>query len=174
MSKKKHIVLSTALCLVAVLVALGWKYYPRALPLEECSEVYKRYKDVEGVRATYVKDYRVNDTLTVGVTLLEATTDSGWAVLQEDFGLPVIPKEKEATFCGDSNRVTIKNTPKSTPFFSNGDTLEDDIIAISRYKHTIGHFVIQSNEQRKLLLHKQYEENIKHDSLKYTDYEEKS
>ena len=78
-----------AACLTVLVVSVAIICHPRTVPLEECSEVYKRYKDVEGVRATYVKDYRVNDTLTIGVTLLEATTDSGWARLVSKFNVPM-------------------------------------------------------------------------------------
>ena len=38
--------------------------------LEECSEVYRRYEGLEGIDAAYIKNYRVNDTLTLPVTLL--------------------------------------------------------------------------------------------------------
>ena len=155
-------------CILIAVVAVVAIRYPRTVPYEQCSEVYKRYSRVEGVRATYIQDFRVNDTLTVGVTLLEATTDSGWVTLQEDFGLPVIPKEYEAEFCGDSNKVTVK----SIPLYTDGDTLVDDIIAISRYKHTIAHFVIQNREQLKLIIHKQCDDNTRNDYLKYSNHEE--
>ena len=102
---KRTGLITLAACFAVLVMAVVVIRYPRTVPLEECSDVYKRYKDVEGVRATYVKDYRVNDTLTVGVTLLEATTDSGWAKLQEGFGIPVIPKELEALLYEDNNRV---------------------------------------------------------------------
>ena len=160
------------ICLLAVGVALVVVRCPRTVPWEQCSEVYKKYSQMDGINAAYIKDYRINDTLTVGVTLLEATTDSGWVTLQEDFGLPVIPKEYEAEFCGDSNKVTVKSFPKSIPLYTDGDTLVDDIIAISRYKHTIAHFVIQNREQLKLIIHKQCDDNTRNDYLKYSNHEE--
>ena len=173
-NNKKFWLFAAGVCLVAVVVAVGLKKMSNVVPVEQCSEVYKQYCDVEGVRATYIQDYRVNDTLTVGVTLLEATTDSGWAVLQEGFGLPVIPKECEAEFCGDSNKVTVKGFPKIAPLYVEGDTLVDDIIAISRYKHTILHFVIQSRKQSRLIIHKQCDDNIKYDILKNQNHEERN
>ena len=170
--KKTHILILGLLVVVATVVVVQVvRYLPRVVPYWQCSEVYKRYSRVEGVRATYIQDFRVNDTLTVGVTLLEATTDSGWVTLQEDFGLPVIPKEYEAEFCGDSNKVTVKSFPKSIPLYTDGDTLVDDIIAISRYKHTIAHFVIQNREQLKLIIHKQCDDNTRNDYLKYSNHE---
>ena len=51
------------------------------------SEVYNRYKDVPGVNAAYIKDYRVNDSVTVSVTLLEASDSASWAGLKQDFNV---------------------------------------------------------------------------------------
>ena len=89
MNKKSNIIINILIVVVILGGASIFWYMQRTVPYWQCSEVYKRYKDVEGVRATYVKDYRVNDTLTVGVTLLEATTDSGWAKLVSKFNVPM-------------------------------------------------------------------------------------
>ena len=85
---KKDIIIDILIFFIIVGVFLAVRYIPRRVPLEECSEVYKRYHKVEGVRATYVKDYPVNDTLTVGVTLLEATDSAGWEYLLQAFNIP--------------------------------------------------------------------------------------
>ena len=159
--KKTHNIICVAICVVSGVVALWLSYMPRKVPYSQCSEVYRRYSEVEGIRATYVKDYRLNDTLTIGVTLLEAETDSGWVRLQEDFDLPVIPKEYEKRFVGDSNRVSVKNCPKSVPLYSDGDTLKTDLIVISRYKRTICHFEIYNEAQEKAILYRQLKDNTK-------------
>ena len=74
-------------CILIAVVAVVAIRYPRTVPYEQCSELYKRYSSVEGVRATYVKDYRLNDTLTVAVTLLEATDSAGWEYLVKKFNI---------------------------------------------------------------------------------------
>ena len=142
---------------VVILVA---KFLPPAMAYWGSSEVYKRYSRVEGVRATYVKDFRVNDTLTVGVTLLEATDSAGWDTLKEDYGLVVIPRELEEKYSCDSNKVLVRNYPKTKTLYLGGDTLTDDIAAISYYKHSIIHFVIMSKEQKRAILYKQFDDNI--------------
>ena len=147
------------ICLLAVGVALVVVRCPRTVPWEQCSEVYKKYSQMDGINAAYIKDYRINDTLTIGVTLLEATTDSGWATLQEDFEVPAIQEYKEYYY--DSNKVSLKLYTKSVPLYSDGDTLINDLITISYYKHTIGHFVIQSEEQKRAIIFKQLDDNIK-------------
>ena len=159
--KRTDILVIATCCVLAVVAGFTLKHCQRTLPERKCSQVYQRYAHVEGIQAAYVKDYRINDTLTIGVTLLEATTDSGWAMLQEDFGLPVIPKEYEERFVGDSNRVSIKKFPKDIPLFLDGDTLTDDLIIVSLYKHTICHFVIHSDEQFRTIMFKHLDDNTK-------------
>ena len=159
--KRTDILVIATCCVLAVVAGFTLKHCQRTLPERKCSQVYQRYAHVEGIQAAYVKDYRINDTLTVAVTLLEATTDSGWAMLQEDFGLPVIPKEYEERFVGDSNRVSIKKFPKDVPLFLDGDTLTDDLIIVSLYKHTICHFVIHSDEQFRTIMFKHLDDNTK-------------
>ncbi|MBR3489580.1 MAG: hypothetical protein IKH33_09710 [Bacteroidales bacterium] len=100
------------LCVVAVLVAVLVKRCPRTVPYEQCSEVYKRYSRVEGVRATYIKDFRVNDTLTIGVTLLEATDSAGWKYLLQKFN---ISQEMQTVFEQVDFGVMSWNSPKDNP-----------------------------------------------------------
>ncbi len=87
--KKSSIYIIFVLVVVAAIVAgLAVRYVPSVVPYWQCSEVYKRYSKVEGVCASYIKDYRINDTLTVGVTLLEATDSAGWEYLLQAFNIP--------------------------------------------------------------------------------------
>ena len=158
---KRTSIVTLCLCVFVAVVMVVAVCMQRVVPYWQCSEVYKKYSRVEGVGATYVKDYRVNDTLTVGVTLLEATDSAGWACLKEDYGLTVIPRELEVIYRGDSNRVLVKKYPKREPLYSGGDTLADDIVAISYYKHSIIHFIVECDEQKEIIMHKQFDENLK-------------
>ena len=47
----------------------------------QCSKLYWQYRGQEGIEASYVKQYPVDDTTLVDVTLLHATTDSAWEKL---------------------------------------------------------------------------------------------
>ncbi|MBR3487820.1 MAG: hypothetical protein IKH33_00735 [Bacteroidales bacterium] len=154
------------ICLLAVGVALVVVRCPRTVPWEQCSEVYKKYSQMDGINAAYIKDYRINDTLTVAVTLLEATTDSGWAVLQEDFNVPVVPKEYEELFCGDSNKVSVEGVPKKVPLYFGEDTIYNDLIVTSRYRRTIAHFVITSREQKRLIINKHLDDKLKNEATR--------
>ena len=83
----------TALLLTLVAVAvlggtLVLRLWPRSLPPEECSELYRAYMDTPGVDATFIRGFQVNDTLALDVTLLEGTDSMGWKTLITDFHIP--------------------------------------------------------------------------------------
>lgn len=89
MKKKWIIIVVVTVGIVGILAA--FKYWLRTVPLDECSPLYRQYAGHEGIEATFVKDYPVDDTTLVDVTLLHATTDSAWESLCHDFILPEFP-----------------------------------------------------------------------------------
>lgn len=65
---------------------------PQVVPFDQCSDAYKRYADVEGVEATFIKDYKVNDSIGVDVTLLEAKDSVCWNIIAKDLNVPPPPE----------------------------------------------------------------------------------
>ena len=96
--KRNRLILATIPLVVLGILALV-KLFPRTVPLEECSPLYRQYAGHEDIEATFVKDYPVDDTTLVDVTLLHATTDSAWESLCHEF----VPYE-----FADSNDYTNK------------------------------------------------------------------
>ena len=150
---KKEWPIKVLATVVVVGVALAVKFLFCAVPYWQSSEVYKKYKDVEGIRASYVKDFRVNDTLTVAVTLLEATDSAGWERLMERFGAPddmieTIKSNPEA------RKAWVRMAPKGHPEemveggMQGGDTEEwgYDMVAISFEPRAIAVFDVKSKE----------------------------
>ncbi len=113
--KKSSIYIIFVLIVVAAIVAgLAVRYVPSVVPYWQCSEVYKRYSKVEGVRASYIKDYRINDTLTLGVTLLEATDSAGWEYLLQKFNASQDEKNTADTSI-NTNKVWVRLASKGHP-----------------------------------------------------------
>ena len=81
-----------ALALGAITLAHRWH---RIFPSDEVSDIYLRYRDTDGLDVSYVKKYRVNDTVLVDVTLLETHDSVLWDSLCEDFLIPSISKLPE-------------------------------------------------------------------------------
>lgn len=122
--------------LIELAVTILWKRWYRFFPSNETSEIYQCYAGSEGIDAAYVTDYRVNDSLFVDVTLLQATTDSAWRGLMKDFNvmdLSDLPSEL---------RVNFEKSPNAFEFYySEHDTIVDgdhkdevcDVFSWSRY-----------------------------------------
>lgn len=135
----------TIVYIAATMVMVGgvmaMRLIPRTVPYEQCSDVYKRYHDVEGVDATFIKGYALNKTMRIDVTLLEATTDSAWAVLKEDFGVADMPAEYgEFDREADENTITWWRAPKDNPYrgIAENEARADDIsTAVSHYRRQV-------------------------------------
>ncbi len=127
-------------CLLIVLGTLTVKLWPRTVPFDQCSVAYKTYAGHPGIRAAFIKDYRINDTVKVNVTLLEAKTDSAWTVLQTDFNVPIIPEEYKHLI-NNYNSVDSWLAPKDN-YKSPMDTIayRNDAIVVSRQKQIVSIF----------------------------------
>ncbi len=95
--------LATLLCVAAVVV---WKYRATIFRNGDVSELYLRYADTEGIDATFIKDFHVNDTVYVDVTLLQATDSAGWEMLISDFMI------RRESLTGSSNHVFFRLAKK--------------------------------------------------------------
>ena len=134
----------TIIALLTLLLAGGaaaWKFIPHTLSHDECSDVYRHFADMqmEGVRVPYVRDKVVNDTLRLPVTLLQAESDAGWAILDSLFGLTAdrnklindttIPDEVKRLFLNNASQFTTQRSHRETPeqHITSMDMRPDDV-----------------------------------------------
>ena len=103
---RKRQIIPFLLAVVLLGGTLAVKLWPRTVPYEECSELYRRYADAEGINATFIKGFHVNDTVDVDVTLLEATDSAGWEKLISDFNI------KRESLVGSSKHVFFRLAKK--------------------------------------------------------------
>lgn len=72
------------LAIASILVVVAVKYWPRVLTPDQCSEVYRRYKDRDDLSVAFVKDYRIGDSIIVDVTTITAKDSASWEQLQRE------------------------------------------------------------------------------------------
>ena len=75
------------LAIASILVVVAVKYWPRVLTPDQCSEIYRRYKDRDDLSVAFVKDYRVGDSITVDVTTITAKDSTKWEKLLRDLNV---------------------------------------------------------------------------------------
>ena len=84
---KRSWLITLLFCLLLLGVGATVILMPQRVPYSQCSEIYRRYAAVDGIDATFIRDYPVNDTLLLDVTLLHAKDSAGWERLLNDFHL---------------------------------------------------------------------------------------
>ena len=133
-------------CFLSIAIAVVVIRCPRTVPFRQCSDVYKRYSQMEGIRATYIKDFRINDTLTIGVTLLEATDSEGWERLLKAFDASRDMQKRKTEAGPGEFGVWVRMAPKGHPekkvehvSFSNSEQMPE-LVAISFDNRIIGIF----------------------------------
>ena len=117
----------------------------------QCSKLYWQYRGQEGIEASYVRDYPVDDTTLVDVTLLQATTDSAWESLCHEF----VPYEFADSnkyinnLIHDTTSVTFRAVSKDDPHQKTkpDTTCDYNLLVISAKVKSVGIFQIETKSQ---------------------------
>lgn len=130
--------ITTILLALAVATAVGIAVWRYTAPQRHVSDLYRRYEHADGIAASYIHNFPVNDTLRVDVTLLEATTDSAWQTLCADFALSDLVEEMKeiapsAVFSRWVNRRDYRQVVR-------GDSHDAELLAISCDSRTFAVF----------------------------------
>ena len=136
---KRAWLITIIICLVILGGGAVVLLLPQVVPFDQCSDVYKRYADMDGVDATFIKDYKVNDSIRVNVTLLQATDSVSWNIIAKDLNVPPppeIPDEYKGLFLQSNSfgYFIVKNKPNEDKQMHNK---RKDICTFSREKMTI-------------------------------------
>ena len=132
---------------VAAAIATAAVLWPRM----EVSDLYRRYADAPGIDATFLHDFRVSDTVTVDVTILQATDSAGWERLRRDFNIATIPPEALPYI--DTTTIAVKLAPKTNHALPQDSILlNNDYIVISRSRRNVLVFDIKEKEQLNAIL----------------------
>ena len=112
----------TITLLVILLAAAGvglFKYWPRTIDDDQCSALYRSYLHCPGIQSTYIKGKRLNDTLRIDLTLLQATPKDGRSCKKTSTSpsptVPPPPCWNKATPTSSSASSTTTANPKPTP-----------------------------------------------------------
>lgn len=156
---KKHHYITLAIVLVGLAVSASFFLFPRQLSPEECSAEFLRYKDVEGIDASFVKDFPVDDTLAVDVTTLQATDSVGWETLKKDFHAFPLPENNQKKIDQGIDVISIHLAPKTDPTLpmDTTDLLNNNVVAISRLHQTVSIFNVTTRAEMDAVRVNQFE-----------------
>ena len=123
---------------VVVLSVLFLTRNLHTVPPDKCSDVYRQYKDTPGIKASFIKDYPINDTTTIDVTMLQAQDSATWVDNLKQ--LHKIGKEEEF----NPQKISFKILPYSE---SPTDTCTKIMVVGYSVDLTIGVFYMKNKQQ---------------------------
>jgi len=139
---KKWILAFLLLTILGVSAVAAWRYL---LPERHVSDLYRRYENADGIAASYIHNFPVNDTLRVDVTLLEATTDSAWLALCTEFAITnIVDTIKQIAPDVVFSRLVNRHDYSQVAF---GDSPDAEILAISCDTKTFSIFHIHDTTE---------------------------
>ena len=139
----------------AITVAQRWH---RIFPSQNVSDIYKRYENRDGIDVSYVKRYKVNDTVFVDVTLIEVKDTSVWNSVCEDFhitSLSKIPEEIRELYFSDHTFTC--RIDKDSAFTKESGPYIKRLIVYSRKNMTVCVFHSLNDKQYDAILDKELE-----------------
>jgi len=159
---KRSWIITILFCLLLLGVGVTVILLPQTVPYSQCSEVYRRYASVDGIDATFIRDYQVNDTLFVDATLLHATDSASWATLKTDFEIPELPPDFMERINDGQDLVFTKKIPKQQ-----GISAQDTcgiiyyVAAFSHLMHTVSIFHTKDINERYAVMYHNYDHNVR-------------
>lgn len=135
---------------VAVLVAMLLTYRHHTVPLEQCSDLYRRYAADEHLNVAFLQGFRINDTLRLDVTTLQARDSAGWILLKEDFNIPELPELFRRKIERGEDKVSVRRAPRNAPNMPIDTTNYNNnvVVAISRLHQTVSIFHTKTESEQ--------------------------
>ena len=161
---RKHWKYWLSVLLIALVLACAgvwWVFQTRQLPLAETSEVYRQYRHLPGVRASFIRQMPINDTLRLDMTLLEAEDSAAFADLLIKMGKS---EEfiKELMYFQDKENTRFSNACLRGNPGTVGDTdmTKNEVISFFPGRKTVAVFHTLSEKDGNVVLNKSYFKEI--------------
>ncbi len=139
---KRRWIITLLLLPVVVLAVLFLTRNLHTVPPDKCSDVYRQYKDTPGIKASFIKDYPLNDTTTIDVTMLQAQDTNVW----NNTIMKLFHVENPDEYI--PRQITFLLIPKNANGKPENKTLLDhDLIAGDKKELTIGLFHLETEKQ---------------------------
>ena len=147
------------LLLVELAAITLWKRWYWFFPSNFVSEAYSKYAGTEGINAAFFKDYHINDTVTVDVTLLEATDSNGWNLLSEDFKISRLDSVTQKIIDNGKDLIFSKRLNKNNLSEQIDDTNAVIIRTVSYINKAVSIFHTSNEMERQAVLYYNFDKS---------------
>ena len=124
----------------------------------EVSDLYRHYRDNPHLSVTFLRNFPVNDTLTVDVTILAALDSTGWDTLKADFNIKPLPDIVQKEIDNGRDIITCFMVPKENPSLPMDtlNLLNNNPVGVSQLHRTISIFNTETEAQIDAVNHYNY------------------
>lgn len=158
---KKQCIITVLVCLLIVGGGAGVLLWPRTVPLGQCSEVYKTYANNPSIKASFIKDFRINDSVTVNVTLLEAVDSNGWNMLYDYFHFTLLDSASQKDIDNGMDIIYTKRMNKNDYQQPINDSTDEAVIrAVSHLRKTVSIFHTKNKEEEHSVLYYNFDKTV--------------
>lgn len=153
-NKKRFWTVVCVLAVIDLLVCFLVLQRKHIFASRDVSELYSKYSGTPGIDASFIKNFRVNDTVFVDVTLLEISDSSEWETVCKDLGMVSInlfpEKTKKNIFKPHS--FIFFYLPSESAFFPDTCAQSKDMVFYSYYDRVVSVFHTQNEGQRDAIM----------------------
>lgn len=79
------------------------------------SDLYERYSSQDGVMVAFVSGFPLDSVSRIGVTVVEATSEEGWAWMRQEFRISDLMPDQQADLRDGSDVVLFARRSRSNP-----------------------------------------------------------
>ena len=148
---KRHLLILLLTALLGVGAVALCKYWNVLFPTGETSEIYRQYYKTPGIRAAYIQNMTVDDTIHFDITLLEARDSATYVWLLRDLG----QDEDQITIQMD---YTLDDNPYFVCLYKHNDT---DLVCSLPTKHTAAILHPYNPQHKKTIIIRSLHKQIK-------------
>lgn len=147
-----------AICLVIILGTVAIRLWPRTVPFEQCSKLYQKYSDKPNLESAFIKDFRIDDTIFVDVTLIIATDSTSWNSLKSDLNIPDLDPEVQKQISDDVifTRQVNKHDNSQT---IEGNSPDAELMAISYSSKTLCVLHVKNEKERHAIFYHNFDKS---------------
>lgn len=150
---KKSWIITVIYCLLIIGGGIFVVFFPRTVPFEQCSDEYKRYADVEGIEASFIKDFYINDTVTLDVTVLKALDSNNFQLLKKHFRFSeILPRQKQRIANGE-DVIFVKCIFNDSILADYSSKRIKEVVAISYISNTFTIFHLNKDSESQAIIH---------------------
>ena len=156
--RKRFWIIVAAIVAAEVLAAIVWRccFFPE----REVSDLYQRYCHTPGIEASFVKGFRINDTLAIDATLLHATDSASWEQLREELRIPE-PNPMAVEYIKKGKDIILTYLTKkggASKYDMDKENLNNnDVVGVSYINQSISIYHTCSKEQRTAIINYNYD-----------------